>query len=473
MTGKLTMRHVLRTLACGLAIAASVTTGQASPNSVVKAIINATGSTYQEGTVDGTVDGATGRLRVIPQFQCDTAAHKCSLLPAVMPGLGGDVTMAPGSTTVTLNNSGATAGGYGTPSAVPTLVVDAKGRVTSVTAAPISIGPQQVTGLAASATVDATDAGNITKGLIPGPRLDGVTIPHHYVGVNPVPLGAHPMGFYMNPAPTSADYGDFRFQRDETGMSGGTPGVVNTATNNLCYGGANVGSFLWCGLDVLHNNSKTGENVARYSQAYRDGTSPTWAFVADAEDNHNVNNPTSGLLGQEIDVLAAGTDNNLQRLGTDYVFGPPVNVAAPAGGWLPGVIAYGIRMNTRAGTSVGTAFRPNGNYNNAIIDCLGATVISSGCVWMKDGQSLIMSSNGASLFTYVDGAWQLRRNGTSQFSVDGTTGVATALGGFATPLFTPASSSAPCAPGRVADDASYHYVCTAANHWKRVALSDF
>jgi hypothetical protein len=38
---------------------------------------------------------------------------------------------------------------------------------------------------------------------------------------------------------------------------------------------------------------------------------------------------------------------------------------------------------------------------------------------------------------------------------------------------TPASSSAACTQGDFTDDANYHYVCVAANTWKRVALSSF
>ncbi|GBR54915.1 hypothetical protein AA106555_1859 [Neokomagataea thailandica NBRC 106555] len=40
-------------------------------------------------------------------------------------------------------------------------------------------------------------------------------------------------------------------------------------------------------------------------------------------------------------------------------------------------------------------------------------------------------------------------------------------------LSTPASSSASCTAGQFTDDANYHYVCVAANTWKRVALSSF
>jgi hypothetical protein len=40
-------------------------------------------------------------------------------------------------------------------------------------------------------------------------------------------------------------------------------------------------------------------------------------------------------------------------------------------------------------------------------------------------------------------------------------------------LTTPASSTAVCTAGQFTDDANYHYVCTATNTWKRVALSTF
>lgn len=46
-------------------------------------------------------------------------------------------------------------------------------------------------------------------------------------------------------------------------------------------------------------------------------------------------------------------------------------------------------------------------------------------------------------------------------------------GGFIAPLYTPASSTATCTVGTVAWDASYLYVCRAANTWSRTTLSAF
>ena len=71
-------------------------------------------------------------------------------------------------------------------------------------------------------------------------------------------------------------------------------------------------------------------------------------------------------------------------------------------------------------------------------------------------------------------------NPSGNFSVDtsggakGSSFTANGAGpGFQGALFTPASSSAACTEGQFADDAEYHYVCVAANTWKRVALAAF
>lgn len=54
------------------------------------------------------------------------------------PTYTGDVTKALGGTTLTLSNSGVTAGSYGNGAAIPVVTVDAKGRVTGVTTTPIT-----------------------------------------------------------------------------------------------------------------------------------------------------------------------------------------------------------------------------------------------------------------------------------------------------------------------------------------------
>src|SRR5439155_107237 len=132
---------------------------------------------------------------------------------------------------------------------------------------------------------------------------------------------------------TATDVANYKFYRNANYV-GGTHGFVNGAVRIQTDVGAGTVAFEWGLVSLLNDNSTdaTQENVAIVGQTNKNSVGGAWAGVFQATDNRVINDPTSALIGIEIDVTATGTDVNNQRLGMDIVLGTlGANPAAHAG----------------------------------------------------------------------------------------------------------------------------------------------
>ena len=144
-----------------------------------------------------------------------------------------------------------------------------------------------------------------------------------------------------------------------TGGTGGAGGFVNAGFRQDIDVQSTANSNEWGILSVLQNYSLGSEAVAIYGQGNKMlGGGLTWAGVFEARDNVTLGNPTTGLVGIEVDVFANGGDVNNQRVGVDIVAGKglpagstcraafgvrigPTNGDATSGGFDTGVYIYG------------------------------------------------------------------------------------------------------------------------------------
>jgi hypothetical protein len=118
-------------------------------------------------------NGGTGTNAIPEDGQLligDTGKYKLNTLTQ---GTGINVANSAGSITVNVANTGVVAGSYGTSSGVANYSVNAQGKLTSSVNVPIAIAASAVSGLAPSATIDTTNATNITSGTLPTGRIAG------------------------------------------------------------------------------------------------------------------------------------------------------------------------------------------------------------------------------------------------------------------------------------------------------------
>ena len=190
---------------------------------------------------------------------------------------------------------------------------------------------------------------------------------------------------FVQTAATSSDNSTLAIRRNASYV-GGTAGVVSSAFRTDVYTSAGASNYEWGITSVMNNYATAGQNVAIYGQGNKEtGAGPTWAGCFEARDGSGNSNPTTGLIGLEVDILANGTDSHNSRIGIDVVAGIGVgSTNAP-------VVSCGIRIGPQNGVSTNAAFLNGLLFNNiAVSNAVISMNPSAGSFGLQIGGSVVV-----------------------------------------------------------------------------------
>lgn len=231
---------------------------------------------------------------------------------------------------------------------------------------------------------------------------------------NPLPLGANDniqntanLNFAFTGVANSSP--NVLFARSSS-YTGGTVGFVTPAVQVTTNIGTNDTNYEWGFLSVLNNLAIAGNNVAIYGQGNKQSSGPTWAGVMEARETVAINDPTSALVGLEVDNRSNGSDANFNRLGIDVV-GARFNVSGAAT-----TISWGVRIQANSDPNVTfkTGFAVFNANVGVAFDCGFALSVISASLRMAQGVPILFDTTATPAKLVSQGA------GLDHFGTAGT-----------------------------------------------------
>ena len=233
-------------------------------------------------------------------------------------------------------------------------------------------------------------------------------------------------------------------------------------------------------IAIIENGAQT--YTISNAQCSGGGTlSALWQFNGGATPN------TASHLGFTTNCYTSGASPSY------WGTGDVTNVITPSYLTWENLADSAININLIGGATAAQSIIQNweGNASGTLTTYWQTEMTASGAAWTlyddKNGRVILQANTNGNVVLNSEGSTTLKLQSSSN---SGTGGVGVYSGGSGTPTFvgginignsgtfsevltTPSSSAATCTAGQFTDDANYHYVCTATNTWKRVALTTF